>query len=131
MVALEAVTAPKQITRAIEADEVDDLLSRPRRVAVAFVAEGAVSAIPAALLRADGDYWIGFPVDETEAVPQAGARVSVLVDDGTEYFDLRGARLRGYAALGEAPVGASPELRWIRVVPERIVAWHYGRLRVR
>lgn len=131
MVAWATVTASKQITRAIDADEVTDLLRRPRRAAVAFVRDGAITAQPVALLGAEGDYWIGLPMDESQPLPEAGARVSVLVDDGTEYFDLRGARLRGHATGGEAPGGASPGLHWMRVVPERIVAWHYGRLRTR
>jgi PPOX class probable F420-dependent enzyme len=80
-------------------------------------------------------------------------RVSVVVDAGTEFFELRGVEIRGVAeVVGEVPRTGEPEPRlktperlfadkyaggtvhhdgrhaWLRITPEKIVTWDLSKL---
>ncbi len=118
----------KRITRAVTPEDLPDLLARPPRANVAFVREGVVQASPAAFLFRDGRYWIGAGADG----PQPGDAVSLVIDDGRYYNELRGFRVQGRIAEGgETPQGAPHVPEWFEVIPDKAVAWHYGRMRQR
>jgi len=84
---------------------------------------------------------------------QRDPRVSVLVDDGEDYFELRGLELIGRVEqVGEAPRTAVPnpvleaperlfgekytggpfvpdgKHAWVRLVPEKVVSWDFTKL---
>ena len=115
----------KRITRAVTPLDLRELLEDPPRATLAFVAKGAVQAIPVAFRWRDDRYFVGTP---PEVTPPAG-RVKVLVDDGRWYFELHGVWVRGFLAPCGPPLSAPKNLAWFELEPEKVVAWHYGRMR--
>lgn len=116
----------KRVTRAVQPEDLPGLLARPPRANVAFARKGVVQASPAAFLFQDGRYWIG----ASDNGPQPGDAVSLVVDDGRYYNQLRGFRVQGrIAAAGDTPRGAPQATAWHEVIPDKTVAWHYGRIR--
>lgn len=115
----------KRVTRAVQVEELADLLERPPRATLAFVSGGRIEALPVALRYEQGRYFVGLARGPE---PPAG-RVKLLVDDGPWYFDLRGIWVRGTLATCKAPAGAPSTSAWYELTPEKTVAWHYGRLR--
>lgn len=117
--------AMTEITRAVTASDLGGLLASATRASVAWNDDGQVAAAPAAFRYRDRRYLIGLP----PGLLEVGAEVSVVIDEGPWYFDLRGVRVRGpVSADGE---GGGDGLQWFEVRPEREVAWHYGTLRRR
>ncbi len=115
----------KRVTRAITPEDLRPLLESPRRATLAYVSDGAIQVMPVAF-RFEGErYLVGLPPGMT---PPEG-RVKLLVDDGPWYFDLRGVWVRGRLAACEEPGGANAGREWFELVPEKAVAWHYGRMR--
>jgi hypothetical protein len=111
----------KRVTRAVDLDDLRDLVEAPPRAYLAYNDAGAPAAAPVRCRR-DGERWfIALP---PLVKLDAGANVALLVDDGHYYGELRGFRIRGRLAPG-AP-GGEREL-----LPERTVAWHYGAMRRR
>ena len=118
-----------RVTQRVDPADLDDLLERPRRAAVAFCDGARIEAVPVAYRRRGGRHWIGVA---REALPPSGApeRAVLLTDDGRYWFDLRAVTLRGRLVAAPRPPGErSVDLAWWEVVPERIVAWDYARLR--
>jgi len=115
----------KRVTRAVDVDELADLLEWPPRATLAFVSGGRIEALPVALRYEQGRYFVGLGAGME---PPAG-RVKLLVDDGPWYFDLRGVWVRGTLAACQARAGATGMRDWCELTPEKTVAWHYGRLR--
>ena len=122
------MASDKRITRAVDSSELADLLRDPPRAIAAINSGGLVSATPVAFRLEAESYWIGFPHGELR--PALGQIVTVVIDDGQHYFDIRGIRIRGRVAEAGAPPGKpAAALNWIRTTPEKITAWHYGTLR--
>ena len=115
----------KRTTRAVRPEDLEDLLERPPRASLAFVRGGAIQLLPVALRYAEQRYLVGLPAGME---PPAG-RVKLLVDDGRWYFDLRGIWVRGLLRPCDAPAGAAVERTWFELTPEKVAAWHYGRMR--
>ena len=110
----------KQITRAVGLEELSDLVEAPPRAYLAYVSEGAPEAVRVTSGR-DGERWL-VTLPPGTSVPD-GARVVLLIDDGTSYFELRGVRVRGTL---RAAVDGTRE-----VVAEKIICWDYGSMRRR
>ncbi len=111
--------ARKQITRAVAPEDLPDILHRPPRASIAFVAGEELHAAPVAFRYQDGRYWVrGLPG------LGAGQAVSLLLDAGCYHSELRGLRVRGSTA---APADA-PADGWLEVVGET-TAWDYGAMR--
>src|SRR5512145_3050947 len=109
-----------------------DLLEAAPRANVAFRRGDEVEAAPVAFRFRAGRYWIGVPRTDDGPMLGTGEVVKLLIDDGRWFFDLRGVWARGRTAPAEAdrvPDGASASLAWFEVVPDEVVAWHYGTLR--
>lgn len=118
-----------RVTQRVPLVDVDDLLSRPARAAVAYVGPGGPECVPVVLRRGDG-IRIGMNPD---AVPAPGApeRVVLIVDDGRWWFELRAAVWRGTVAPevdDRAGRSGGDGLVWFRLDPARVVAWDYGQL---
>jgi hypothetical protein len=110
----------KRITRTIALDDLSDLVEAPPRAYLAYVVDGAPQAVRVAGRRDAGRWLVTLPPGAS--VPD-GARVVLLIDDGEFYFELRGVRIRG--TLRHAADGA------MEVVPEKIITWDYGSMRMR
>lgn len=109
-----------------------ELLEAAPRANIAFRRGDAVEASPVAFRFRAGRYWIGAPRTDAGPVLRAGEVVKLLVDDGRWFFDLRGLWARGRttpAPADQVPEDASSSLAWFEVVPDKVVAWHYGTLR--
>jgi hypothetical protein len=118
-----------RVTQRVDPAELDDLLERPRRAALAFSDGAAIEAIPVAYRRRGGRHWVGVA---REALPPSGGpeRAVLLIDDGRYWFELRAVTLRGRLVAASRPPGeTSVDLAWFEVVPEHAVAWDYARLR--
>jgi len=110
------------VTRDVELDAVDDLLTRPRRASVTFVDDNGLTTLPVHARFVDHRPFVGLPADGPDL---AGREVVLLVDDGPWWFHLRGASFRGVAqrdSVVEAIV-------WWSIEPKRVLAWDYGTIR--
>ena len=110
--------------------EVEDLLSRPARAALAYAGSDGPECVPVTV-RKDGGIHVGVRPD---ALPPTGVpeRVVLVVDDGAYWFELRAAVWRGTVAAEDGDSGdrsGDERLVWLRFEPRRIAAWDYGRLR--
>lgn len=116
------------MTQRVPLAEVEDLLSRPARAAIAYVGPDGPECVPV-VVRRDGTIRIGMDPD---AVPATGApeRIVLVVDDGGCWFDLRAAVWRGSVTAEDGGTGRSADdgLAWFALDPVRVVAWDYGRL---
>lgn len=118
----------KRITLNVDPVEARDLLERVPRACVAFARDMCPQVEPATVVFSADRYLVGIR-------PSAAARLSddqevvLLVDDGVQFFDLRAVYVRG----GVAPPGQAPGLPagffWFEVLPTRVVAWDYARIR--
>jgi len=119
-----------RVTQRVSFADVEDLLSRPARAAVAYAGPDGPECVPV-VVRRDGGIRIGLYPD---AVATTGApeRVALVTDDGAYWFELRAAVWRGTVAP-EGDHGndwsGDEGLVWFRLDPLRFVAWDYGRLR--
>ena len=115
----------KRVTRAVQPEDLRELLEHPPRATLAFVRDAAIQAIPVAFKFDARRYLIGLPED---FAPPTG-RVKLLVDDGPWYFDLRGVWARGALTPCERPADAGEGQSWFELTPEKTAAWHYGSMR--
>jgi hypothetical protein len=115
------------ITRDVEPAAVQDLVDRPPRASVAFVADGAAAVLPA-VARVDGERRL-FAVAADAAPHLDGREIVLVIDDGPYWFQLRGLSVRGIAGRTDAPAGGPPELSWYTVDARRVLAWDYGAIR--
>ncbi len=113
------------ITRAVSANDLAEMLILASHASLAWNRDGQIAAAPAAFRFNDGRYLIGVP----PRTLGEGADVTVLIDEGPMYFDLRGVRIRGQVTMMENSQDGG--LEWFAVKPEREVAWHYGTLHER
>jgi PPOX class probable F420-dependent enzyme len=140
---------------AMTADEVDAYLRTAHTCRVATVGGDGAPHVSALWFVWDGEaLWLN-SVFKSQRWVNVGRdpRVSVLVDDGTEFMELHGVELLGKAeVVGEVPrtdrpeeVLAVPERlfgekyaggrfvndgrhAWLRVVPDKIVSWDFRKL---
>ncbi len=121
---------PKRVSRAARPEELNDLLERPPRASLAFAKDGGVEAAPVALRFRDGRYWVGIRRTDISSAPGENASVRLLIDDGCYHTELRGMWIRGRTLPAEhRPEGASEDVDWFEVLPEKVVGWNYGAMR--
>jgi hypothetical protein len=114
-----------EITRSATSNDLRPLLEAARDATIAWVADGRLASAPVAFRFNEGQYRFGTPAGTLSD----DVVVSLSVDDGAMYFDLRGVRVRGPVRRIDAPEGTVPSLDWFEVGVERETAWHYGTLR--
>ncbi|OLL16710.1 MULTISPECIES: hypothetical protein [unclassified Rhodococcus (in: high G+C Gram-positive bacteria)] len=117
-----------RITQRVEPEPLAGRLLEHGRAAVAFDDAGAVTALPARVRRRDGELWVGVPRESVP--PSAGLdRVTVLLDDGEFWFELRAVNWRGRLAAADAPAPDGREdLAWFVFTSRRATAWDYATL---
>ncbi|MEU8547961.1 pyridoxamine 5'-phosphate oxidase family protein [Streptomyces roseoverticillatus] len=137
--------------------ELDAFLAGQRTCRVATVGRDGRPHLSALWFVWDGSaLWLySFVRSRRWAELRRDARISVLVDDGREYGELRGAELSGTAAFaGEAPrtgepcpelaapealftakyFGGLPSMpydgrhAWLRLTPDEVVSWDFRKL---
>lgn len=116
------------MTRDVDPDSVRDLLERVPRACISFAGDDGPRAEPVAFIFSEGRYLVGLPPGSSRA-PRPGQEVALLVDEGVQWFDLRGICIRGPVERSEPPPNTQGERSWLEVAAERIVAWDYGMLR--
>ena len=116
-----------QVTQRTEPATLGDLLDRASRAALAFTKNGRPEIIPVRFLSYEDRYWVGLTSEAAATLP-VGTSVTLVVDDGCWWFDLRAVQVRGVVADGSPPEGGSSPLHWLEVLPSSVSAWDYGRL---
>jgi hypothetical protein len=119
--------ARPRVTQRVPLADVDDLLTRPARAAVAYVGPDGPDCVPVVVRRDDG-IRIGMDADAEPATGVPG-RVALVVDDGRWWYELRAAVWRGTVTPeSDDRTGRPGEdgLVWFRLDPARVVAWDYG-----
>ncbi|QDQ99069.1 pyridoxamine 5'-phosphate oxidase family protein [Tomitella fengzijianii] len=135
--------------------ERDAFLAAERTCRVATVgADGAPHVSPLWFGWSDGALWL-FSITKSRRWRdlESDPRVSVVVDAGEQYDELRGVEISGHARqVGEVPRTAAPDPEleaveqqfadkymggtfyadgrhaWLRIVPEKIVSWDFRKL---
>ena len=138
-------------------EELDEFLTTERTCRVATLSKDGPHLTALWFVWHDGSIWLYSIVNSQRWVDlQRDGRVAVLVDTGTDYFELRGVEIRGTVqTVGEVPrTGAEevPELvtperlfankysgsdtmyydkkhAWLRVIPEKITSWDFRKIR--
>jgi hypothetical protein len=118
----------KKVTRNIDFNSAQDLLDRVPRACICFASDQGPQAQPVASLWYEGRYLAGIPRDAWRQ-PSSGQEVVLLIDEGIYYFDLRAVYIRGQVKPADAPEEAPADCTWLEVIPLKIVAWDYGKLR--
>jgi len=118
-----------QVTQRVSLADVDDLLVRPPRAALAFAGPSGPECIPVVVRRHEGIH-LGARPDAIRAtgVPE---RVALVVDDGRHWFELRAAVWQGTIAAVDDDLDAAADedgLIWFVLDPRRVAAWDCGRL---
>jgi hypothetical protein len=116
-----------RITRNIEPSEARDLLELVPRACVAFASDEGPRAEPVRVVVDNERYLVGMPSNGSP--PAVGEEVVLLIDEGTQFFDLRAVYVRGRVEPVDAAGSLSEDLSWFAVGPTRVVAWDYGRMR--
>ncbi len=122
----------RQVTRNVDLEAVQDLLERPPRACLCYAGQQGPQAQPIVFRWHNGRYLAGIDAAarvEVDSEPRSGVEVVLLIDGGTQWFDLRAVYVRGLVTATDAPDGAPAGHRWFEVAPETTVAWDYGRLR--
>jgi len=104
-------------------EDLADLLAAPVRGAVAFAGRDGPECLP---VLVDGRDGVRFGV-RRGAVPEERLPevVTLVVDDGLSWFELRGMLWRGTTV----PQGDRGDgLAWYRLDPRRVAAWDYGQV---
>lgn len=114
---------PVAVTRDVDPSAVWDLVERPPRATLAFVAADVADAVPVATRFVDGVHLVGVP--PAGPTDLDGREVVLVIDAGPYWFQLRGLSVRGTAR--RAP--AAGDLVWFAIEARRVLAWDYGRIR--
>lgn len=102
-----------------------DLLRKSARACLGFTSPEGPRIEPARLRYQEERYLVG--VDRHARVPDEGAEVVLVVDEGRLFFELRAVYVRGHSA--HAREGSEDGTTWIEVLPTKITSWDYGRMR--
>jgi hypothetical protein len=119
-----------RVTQRVPLEEVETLLSGGARAAVAFAGADGPECLPVVLRRGDDGMRFGVRF-EALMLGAPPTRVTLVVDDGTFWFELRAAVWRGSAvpettaAIDGMDVGG---LRWFQLESSSVIAWDYGLL---
>lgn len=114
----------REVTVRVPPAESRDLLERPARACIGFVAGGR-PRIESVHVRYEGSrYLIG--LEPGSLAPRPSDEVVLVVDEGTLFFELRALYVRGVA--GSSRPSPSPN-RWFELEPLRESSWDYGRMR--
>ncbi|MBX6390029.1 MAG: pyridoxamine 5'-phosphate oxidase family protein [Frankia sp.] len=109
--------------------EIDEYLASQRTCRVATAGPGGPHLTALWYVWANGRVWLYSIVGSQRWTDLTrDGRVAVLVDDGHDYFELRGVEIRGRAVpVGEAPRGVDPDAPEVAelVEPERLFAAKY------
>jgi PPOX class probable F420-dependent enzyme len=136
-------------------EERDAFLREERTCRVASTgADGAPHVTPLWFVWEGGSLWLT-SIDKSQRWTdlQRDNRVSVVVDTGHEFLELRGVELRGRAeVVGEVPRTGAPDAElevperlfadkyaggrvhhdgrhaWLRITPEKMVSWDFRKL---
>lgn len=118
-----------RITQRVAPEALRDMLEQVSRGKIAFGDGDRVEATPVAVHVRSGRYLIGVVRAESEPMPRPEARVTLVVDDGSYWFELRAVWIAGVARAVQAPLGTQLRgLDWFEIVPDRIAAWNYATL---
>ncbi len=157
MTEVETAADKQRRGRVIAMDEAerDAFLAAERTCRVATVgADGAPHVSPLWFGWSGGALWL-FSITKSRRWRDLARdpRVSVVVDAGVDYGELRGVEITGRAEqVGDVPRGSAPDPRlaeveqlfadkymggtfyadgrhaWLRIVPEKIVSWDFRKL---
>jgi hypothetical protein len=125
-----------RVTRDIDPAEARDLLERVPRACLSFVDPDNSSrptAEPVAFVLQDERYFVG--IRPGTMLPSIGDEVVLLIDEGLQFFDLRAIYIRGRLSSAAAEsleihlAVVASGTAWFEVVPTKVVAWDYGRMR--
>ncbi len=121
-------TKNQPVTRDIDPGSAQDLLERLPRACLAFAGENGPQLQPVEVIWQGGRCRVGIP-EGAASHPLSGQEVVLLIDEGIYYFDLRALTIRGQAQPAAAPPGARSGYAWLELVPSKMVAWDYGKMR--
>ena len=114
-----------EVTVRVPPEENIDLLRNPARACIGFTSPEGPRIEPAAVRYREDQYLVG--LDENALVPDEGAEVVLVVDEGLLFFELRAVYVRGHLArVRERPKDSKT---WMEVIPTKITGWDYGRMR--
>lgn len=135
---------------ALDVPELDTLLGAERTARVASVSAGGRPHVSPLWFVWDGSALWFYSIVKSQRWTDLlrDPRVAVVVDGGTDFFELHGAELRGSVeVVGDAPqtaaTGAPAEAlweqkygafvvdgrhAWLRLVPDKIVSWDHRKL---
>ena len=140
---------------AMSRDEMDDFLAKEHTCRVASVNPDGGPHVTPMWFAWDGEcLWLNSIVDSQRWVNfQRDPRVSVVVDSGIQFEELRGVEIQGRVApMGEAPRTDKPHPvlesveriygnkykggrfvpdgrhAWLRVAPEKIISWDFRKM---
>lgn len=117
----------KRVSRDIDPATARDLLERVPRACITYAANGEPQAQPVVLHWRADRYHIGISASATPQ-PEEGQEVVLLVDEGVYFFTLRAIYLRGQLKTAPPPDRAPDGYVWFELLPQKTVAWDYGKL---
>lgn len=118
----------ERITLNVDVAEALDLLDRVPRACVAFAGEDGPHLEPVEMLYEGDRYLVGMH-SSTARHPAVDEEVVLIVDDGIQFFDLRAVYVRGHARSPAGAEGLGGDGLWFEILPRRVVAWDYARIR--
>ena len=139
---------PRSLLR-LTPEELDELLTTERTLHIGTVsAAGTPHVAPMWFLWHDGAIWLtSLRRSKRQSDLQAGSKVALCVDAGTDYWELRGAVLYGtpVEAAGDPGLPGArhafaqknwgiddlPETKshvWLKMVPDKIVSWDFRKI---
>jgi hypothetical protein len=118
----------KRTTLNVDLIEVRDLLERVPRACVAFTSDEGPQVEPVTVLVKDDRYLVGMPSRAASHLT-IHQEVVLVVDDGSQFFDLRAIYLRGHVQPLDRSGDLPADFFWFEVQPTRTVAWDYARIR--
>jgi PPOX class probable F420-dependent enzyme len=140
---------------AMTPEEVDDFLAQERTCRVATVnGDGSPHVSPLWFVWIDGALWLNSVVKSQRWVNlQRDPRISVIVDGGEAFTELRGVEMIGEASpVADVPRSATPDESvraveehygqkylagpfvadgahaWVRLVPTKVVSWDFRKM---
>lgn len=118
----------KRITRNVDLAEAWDLLENVPRACLAFTGDEGPQAEPVTIALEDDRYLVGIPSSAANS-PTADDEAVLLIDAGSQFFDLRAVYVRGHVRTLETAEHCTRGFLWFVLEPTRAVAWDYGRMR--